>query len=696
MFDDEIWDVYIGDKNSALLPTDGGEEYDEELWLAMRRNMLEKQVDEIKRENAKLTTAKVFQLIPNNEIAHLRRLMKVPLDEETFLSTMLVAIKHENVCYTDKELSTCLSEIFNAIDVNANGTIDWDELTHYIVHLYEERSGSQGLQQSWEELYRCSTPAERCKKRKIYYFPGPDKIFLLDSCHQSVEDHGKITIFKPQTGTQTQILKQYATVRNDYAFESAEWIPSLNQLAVSTVNNLIKWYAITETKDTDSSDRVCFIKHNYTDGMQLCMKYDSESNMLFTGNNKGSVFGIIPDEAPNEMPMSPYKVTPHRNHAVIDILPLQSVGAKKVITCGLDSRCVINDVQSGQIITELQENSDAHALITSLSYSKEFALLATSSSFDPEPTLWTPLAGKFISKLRDIDSPHRGRIIGVHCIEQPDSSNLYLQPWHLLSADTMGMMKVWDIRKVMVLQTFWLDPVVGDVTARLVVQDKTLSASQDNNSTQHQSLTMFDYSVDSSRGWLLSAGRTGIERITTVHRQLIHRHKNGYVAHDTPISFVLFNEQTFQFLTISGCDVRIWDATTGSIISRFAELSESDITSVALDTNRRRFIIGCHNGSLQMHVFVTGGIAIMFSPAPSEIVSVAEIPNKNLIIALSENIIFHYSESSLTPITQIRQPSTTLCMSRCLYFDLLAVGDVNQSITIYDTASVMNRCVPTT
>ena len=707
-----LWDVSIG---ASAVAEDGDvldgvrDDVTPEAWLHGRRLILERKVEEVVREASRLTTARVFGLIADDEVANLREVLRQPVEKDEFVDAICTCIR-ESVSsaarrYTSSEIRTCAEELFYLVDVNGNGSIDWGELTHYIVHSYEMRSEVTRSSSSWVEHRRLTQPAERCKGRKVLHFPEADKVVTLDYCHSGTAANAHFSLVSvynsSQLGQTPHMAKPWGSLRSSYTIESAEWVTPLKQLVVSTSNSQLLWYSVKDEKDETRADRMQLVKHSHVDGIQQKLSYDPDADLLYCGNNRGALFGIRPEDTHYSMPDTVVNFKPH-DGPITDILPLPTIGAKKVATCGLDAACCINDIDAGKVERQLVREHGERRLINNLSYSAAYSLLATSGPFDTDPTLWTPLAGQFISTLRDVENPHKGHLIYIHCVAETTPESPYLLPYHMLSADSFGMLKIWDIRKVTVLQTVSLssayDPKrfgADGGAQKHAAEDPSVAAVPTDHSVGRASASpgttrLFDVAVDTSRGWVLSASRTDTERVVTVHAQL-QTQTNGSLAHDGSVSFLLLNEAAGCFLTVSGRDVRLWDMATGTVRTTFVGVCEASITAVELDKHARRVIVGDHDGEIAMRTLATNGASGYFQKAPTEITSIFETTNETFVVLSGRHLLaYKYTENEETltqPLFSMKVAETLTCSFYYPEVSVFGMGDRSENMTIVDTHS---------
>jgi WD40 repeat protein len=71
---------------------------------------------------------------------------------------------------------------------------------------------------------------------------------------------------------------------------------------------------------------------------------------------------------------------------------------------------------------------------------------------------------------------------------------------------------------------------------------------------------------------------------------------------------VVFNEQTMQFATAAGREVRLWSALTGRVQRSFADLGADDISAMCADDKRTRLFVGDRRGNVAIYNFATGAL----------------------------------------------------------------------------------------
>eukprot|EP00755_Sulcionema_specki_P019030 Sspe_Gene.68369::Locus_40334_Transcript_1_1_Confidence_1.000_Length_3291::g.68369::m.68369 len=687
------------------------EKANQESWLRVRGQIMDRKIADLHEEMLKVDAHSIIGLLPESMVPATREAMKTGLKLEDFVDVVARAVR-ENPNFVEKDqhvLNRSLTNLFCLIDTNGNGSVDWEEFTHFVLASYQARKEEAQAAYPWKELCAHREPADRCKRRRCYFYPDCDRYVVLDTHHVNMEDSSRLSVLYPHHPTNS--LRLHATFESSYTIEAAEWLPEFQLLAASTSNSLIRWLHVGTVSDERSKvGKIVCTKHNYVEGRQLQLRWDSESGLLFSGNREGYLFGIRPDETYNEIPNVEYRQQPHITdgspHPVVDLLPLPAVGSKKVVSCGLNGSCLINDISTGKVVLELgggtpqspgayPEDDRPHS-ITNLAFSPELSLLVTSGWHDPEPILWTPLGGQFISRLRDLDQPHRGRILSITCMKSC-SETAALKGYHVLSIDSQGMHKLWDLRKVACLQSWTLDEALGITSTRADQERLVVQMHREENTR----MTIYDTAVDATRGWIMTASRFGAEKVLHVQRQELGQARNPYSAHDDRVAGVHYNPVTRTFLTFAKRSATVWDASTGAPRDRFSDIVSSEITASALDENGRRFIVGTHAGRVSVHSYATGAVTTAYNAlrGKGEVTALVQVPQNQMIaVAYHSGSLACFSEeegASLSPILTLSTggtipvpKSSLMCVAKCPYLSLFLVGTAENTVVLFDTNSV--------
>ncbi|POM78971.1 Hypothetical protein PHPALM_3434 [Phytophthora palmivora] len=79
-------------------------------------------------------------------------------------------------------------------------------------------------------------------------------------------------------------------------------------------------------------------------------------------------------------------------------------------------------------------------------------------------------------------------------------------------------------------------------------------------------------------------------------------------------SAVLYNEASLTIATATDREVRVWDAASGLLLRSYRNLVGADITCVDLDSRQRKIIVGAQNGELAVVNYLNGAVLGRWTP----------------------------------------------------------------------------------
>lgn len=79
-------------------------------------------------------------------------------------------------------------------------------------------------------------------------------------------------------------------------------------------------------------------------------------------------------------------------------------------------------------------------------------------------------------------------------------------------------------------------------------------------------------------------------------------------------SAVLFNEASLTIATATDREIRVWDAASGSLLRSYRGLVGADITCVDLDSRQRKLVVGAQNGELAVVNYLNGAVLGRWTP----------------------------------------------------------------------------------
>ncbi|KAH7459783.1 hypothetical protein PRIC2_010671 [Phytophthora ramorum] len=328
---------------------------------------------------------------------------------------------------SESQLVANLCELFAQIDINGDGSMEWEEFTSFIVDTgltvksHQPNSIQEYHHVQWEDASKHSTFIDH-----IYYFPSNDLVALVESCSPYLKIYN----------VNCELIR---TIKSPEGFvQCAEHLPRYNQYIVASSDLQFRFYDDTTLRLTKSC---------HTPTSQNCLKWYPESSALFSAGVSGIVYAWDAErmEEKHHMGGEVHGRVLTRSHddIVLDLLTLPTL--ESLASASMDRTIRLWDVHTGKHKQQL----DGHAKgVRSLAYSPEYRFLV-SAGFDFDALVWNPYVDQLILRLHG----HNNSLCGVEII--PDTPQI-------ITADVDGVFKVWDIRNFACMQTFTAENM-GDV-----------------------------------------------------------------------------------------------------------------------------------------------------------------------------------------------------------------------------------------
>lgn len=318
--------------------------------------------------------------------------------------------------------------------------------------------------------------------------------------------------------------------------------------------------------------------------VQLSLLWIEKHNLLYSGSRDGVV------QAWNIQERREEKIDdrPMIGHSdmIMDLHYLNSIDT--MASASLDTNICIWDLYTGR----RQHVLRGHRLgVSSLTYCADRRMLV-SAGFDHEALVWSPFGASQIFSLKG----HMTSLVGVEMVGDPRTSN------QILTVDSDGVQKIWDMRKFQCLQTvetsfkhtsaFAYVPAIKagsrKRTAGVVTATKMLHVFKQENATGQGLLSRTD---------------------------------------DKPVNHVLICDTNV--LTVADRSIKVWDLFHGDLKREYRHIVKSDIASVCVINDRipeaqggiREVVLGLHDGRILGVSVASGAITREFLSHTSEIVS---------------------------------------------------------------------------
>eukprot|EP00474_Spongospora_subterranea_P005636 CRZ06094.1 hypothetical protein [Spongospora subterranea] len=183
-----------------------------------------------------------------------------------------------------------------------------------------------------------------------------------------------------------------------------------------------------------------------------------------------------------------------------------------------------------------------------------------SAGYDHKVKVWDPYVDKSICSLNG----HFNPLISVSAVEGTPQ---------IITADTSGVVKIWDIRNYACIQAFSLRTTDG------VSLDSVSSLA-----------------IVPGRRRILIGGIGGV----ITYDGLSQAGRNPLLADTEPTSIALYNDHFATFVTAAGRSLKIWETKSGAIRSVYRDVTETVITALAFDHSQKKIVVGDGTGTIRV------------------------------------------------------------------------------------------------
>jgi len=259
---------------------------------------------------------------------------------------------------------------------------------------------------------------------------------------------------------------------------------------------------------------------------------------------------------------------------------------------------------------DLVQHKRTHVLVghskglTCLVYCPKSQMLL-SSGFDNYIIIWDPSAGTLSHKLYG----HDCSIVAMVGLPNTD--------YEFVSVDVEGVVKVWDVRRLKVMQSFHATDLRAEKAGEIESLDPRAVCPL-------------------SRDRILISGR----RIVIFER----RASDPRVTADFPVHTISFSRRKLEIVTPVENDVYLWCAITGKLLTIHNNVTAGHITAVRIDLSERRIFVGADNGEVKAINSDCGAVLKTFSKHASEVSQIECLEGKVLTYSAAERVIFLHND----------------------------------------------------
>lgn len=456
--------------------------------------------------------------------------------------------------YGELAMTTSLCQFFSDVDVNGDGTMEWEEFTNFIVETGMTAMATQKVGTQIDE-YNISDIVDKSKYNSVCLI---QKLFNIPKLAQMIVLQKKSTGFRVVSTKDGSLLFK---VNNAHKSEilCATYLPKFNWVATSGNDRTIRFWNVLD----GYKPAKCLILNS---SAHSALEWSEECERLISGDDFGnlhcrSIYYDLDIDSGME-----YK---HKNDVVVkghldpitDIISLDNMSS--IASASMDGTISLWDAKT------MRQRSVLHGHVKGvfkLAYHPEYHILF-SAAFETNAFAWNPYCAKNICKLEG----HYHPLAGIQTI--PGTPQV-------VTVDTAGIAKVWDIRNFSCVQTIYAENYLG-------------------------------YRIHSVSDF---AALAPFHRLAFSSKLQLHfydssayvQEENPYLTDSNTTVAVVYNSDAAMFVTASGRDIKLWDEYSGEFVRVYKDVCPADITSMCLDSLKKKIIVGDAEGNIYLLNLLNG------------------------------------------------------------------------------------------
>ena len=355
------------------------------------------------------------------------------IDRRVFVLVVRRALKRMSPRLSAVQCNEHAERIFQEVDSDCVGFVSWEAFTEFLIERIEE-DASQSKGSSLKAFDR--------------YVPKPRNSLLRDSRRVCRINNSGLLLFTPRHETHVasnHSLESLHTIANEAVINDAMYIDD------SLLDTIPPQDAVTPALFTFTGDLQV---HMYDFGPRAVAKELREvksmratatitttsfrSSRLFAGDREGKV--TLYDGATLcsakatliDCQMGTFRVSkPNSHRAVTGLIPLS---ASSMLSSSLEGNVVTTDVHTMETVRSFHAHDGG---VACMAYSHLQGFVVTQG-FAKTTTVWVGTAGGNSFQLFDGLNPHLANVVAVEVVDDLNQ---------ILTADSNGLIKIWDIRK---------------------------------------------------------------------------------------------------------------------------------------------------------------------------------------------------------------------------------------------------------
>ncbi|KAF0724918.1 hypothetical protein Ae201684_016479 [Aphanomyces euteiches] len=475
----------------------------------------------------------------------------LPLDD--FVEIMLKALPPAQSIQEKEEAISGLIDLFNDIDINGDGTLEFSEFTSYCVDagMVATRVKVAPLKyQYMKNKEYVDRTTQGVGIEKIKWFPELKRAIVVETKSNCVK------VYTPDFKTVHEVYATTVSIPNpsgpileenypqrkmcatdvDLLVQDAEFIAQHKYLVVATSNLMLTFY---------DTDHYVYCMDNQTPVAQTMVRWCETANLLFTSGNNHVLYVWRVDAERASL----FKTIMDHHDTILDVLAIPQYDV--VVTCDLKHFIYLWDIQDcrprGKLVGHI------HGVRQMVFSSMNDMLLTAGFEFDAFG--WDISSKQIVMTL----SGHRAPLIGIQLAR--------FHTERAMTADLHGVFKVWNIHRL------------NGTSAQVLESFSTIAHCR-----PRSFVTLFPRRD-------IVAGGSALHIFESIKIQ----------KHDEIPIRAFYHHGSNQFLGVTETYVNMWDGSNGALIEEFTGLTQSTFLNCCQDSLSRKLITATENGEIEVY-----------------------------------------------------------------------------------------------
>ena len=587
------------------------------------------------------------------------------LDQQEFVNELLRLLKPEE---QDKlNLVSDLIEVFEQIDINGDGAMEWAEFTAFCVEagLLATHRIKVPLRYHYVENRRYQDTFTRGHVKCIHYISELGQLGVADGAEPVLRLYDNEMKLSGLIDLRVATRMINETMSDDSPFVNPDdlkarvntfcWLPTLELIAIASSDLALSFWE----EDQNYKGRYRFQGRTKTNTIINKIMFEETTQMLVTvgghevtkhHTGKADRSGIITGWrlTYQSLPGSTKQMLGAETQCRLDGMHKDFITdcigiphLKYLVTASMDKKknlCVWDMVEKKAKFT-LQGHTRG---CKQLAWAEDQRLLL-SVGFEYEAYAWDVKTSRQpIMRLVG----HRAPLMGIVTVK-------FNPLIRAITADIKGNVKMWDIRK----------------------------------STHNTALCLQSWEPHDGHFTPLAMAVNQNTREVIAGGYKLRRFECRRKSTATPIPrSVLYNSANLTFAVALDNEVQVFDAQTGLLVTTLHDVCDSEVTTMCLDTRQRKLIVGTHRGECLVFSYMTGALMKRFKAHESDVTDIAYCHGDKCVITASWDCAVQVCDEEPMGHGTMKECPTLRSIENAHKTDIVAVT-FDHDLSLYATAA---------